>query len=407
MGQKQKLIFPENFLWGAAISTHQTEGGNANNDWWAFEHSAGREKDLRRENKNPEDYYSGAACDFYNRYEEDFDLASQLRHNTVRFGVEWSRVEPREGFFDEAALDHYEKMLQAAQVRGLTVFLTLHHYANPLWFADRGAFTKKENVDYFVRYAKTIAARLGQYVDFWLTINEPKVYTFFSYAVGTYPPRKRNLWLAAAVAHNLIRAHNRSARELKNLTAKPVSMAFQLSDIQPKSILSRPLIGMLNYFVNDYFLSRTIDHCDFIGVNYYFHHHVGWFGERKMSKSEHEKNDLDWGIHPEGIERVLMRLHKKYNKPMYITENGIADAKDNKREKFIVNHLAHIHKAIQQGADVQAYLYWSLTDNFEWLYGFGPRFGLIEIDREDGLKRAARPSALKFAEICKNNYLEY
>ncbi len=401
----QTFKFPEGFLWGGAISSHQTEGKNTNNDWWAFEHSQKREQRLLKEGKDPAEYYSGQACDFYNRYDEDFGLAQQLNHNAIRFGVEWARIEPFEGEFDEQVIEHYKKMLEAAKARNLKIFLTLHHYTIPAWFAKKGGFAKKQNVDDFLRYTTVVAQRLGKYVDFWLTINEPNVYSIFSYILGSYPPNHRSLPEARRVAHNIIRAHNRASVELKSLTGKPVSMAFQLSDIQPKSIFSRPIMGVINYFINDYFLNGCVGHCDFIGVNYYFHHHVGWLGERKMSKSEHEKSDLDWGIHPEGLERVLMRLHQKYHKPMYITENGIADAADAKREKFIKNHLLHTYHAIERGADVRGYLYWALIDNFEWLYGFGPRFGLVEIDYQDGLKRRVRDSAMKFAEICKTNSL--
>lgn len=400
------LKFPQGFLWGAAGSCHQTEGNNTNSDWWVFEHSKKRESDLLKQGKNPADYYSGQACDFYNRYEEDFDLAKQLNHNAIRIGVEWARIEPKEGEFNQDTIEHYKKMLAAAKARNLKIFLTLHHYTLPIWFAEKGGFEKKENIDFFIRYVTEVANSLGEYVDFWITINEPRVYTYFSYISGAFPPNRKSFWQARQVASNIIVGHNRASVILRSITGKPVSMAFQLNDIQPNSFWSRPLISIINYFVNDYFLSRTQKFCDFIGVNYYYHNHIGWFGVRKHSQSDHEQSDLASGIHPEGLEKVLLKLHKKYHKPMYITENGLADAGDAKREKFIKYHLAHAHKAIEQGADVRGYLHWSLLDNFEWLYGFGPRFGLIEIDYENNLKRAVRSSAIVYGEICKNNSLE-
>jgi beta-glucosidase len=158
---------------------------------------------------------------------------------------------------------------------------------------------------------------------------------------------------------------------------------------------------------NEYILTRTLSNCDYIGVNYYNHHHIGLFGTRRHSSTNHQVTDMGWGIHPEGIERVLLEL-KGYGKPIYVTENGLADAADTKREKYIKDHLYNVHRAIEQGADVRGYLYWSLTDNFEWQHGFWPKFGLIEIDREDTLlKRKVRYSALKYAEICKTNTLTY
>jgi beta-glucosidase len=157
---------------------------------------------------------------------------------------------------------------------------------------------------------------------------------------------------------------------------------------------------------NEYILRRTVKTCDYIGVNYYNHFHIGILGRRKTSHSKHETTDMGWSIHPEGLERVLLYV-QKFGKPIYITENGLADAKDEKREKFIKDHLFYVHQAMQKGADVRGYLYWSLTDNFEWQHGFWPRFGLVEIDRESLLKRKVRYSALKYAEICKNNFFEY
>jgi len=403
---KQILKFPKDFLWGASTSGHQIEGNNTNSDWWAFEHSQRREQDLLNRGKKLEDYQSGIACDSYNRYDEDFALAQHLNQNATRIGIEWARIEPQEGVFSEKELNHYEKVLQSAKAHGLTTFVTLHHYANPLWFSRKGAFLNKRSGELFTRYVSVVADRLNQYTDFWLTINEPEVYATHSYLLGRYPPGRRSVWQTLKVVNHLIAAHNGAAKILKFKTGKPVSMAYQLSDLEPSGHLSYVSHFLAEYLANEYILNRTVGTCDFIGVNYYVHHHVGIFGIRKHSQSKHEQNDLGWGIHPEGLGRLLVKL-KKYNKPIYITENGVADAKDAFREKFIKDHLFYVHAAIQQGANVKGYLYWSLIDNFEWLHGFWPRFGLIEIDREDLLRRKVRFSATKYAEICKQNYLEY
>jgi beta-glucosidase len=406
MIQKQILKFPEGFLWGAASSAYQTEGGNSNSDWWAWEHSARRENQLKAKGLDPAEFQSGQATDFWNRYDEDFTLAESLGHNSIRVGVEWSRVQPKADMFDEQALDHYEKILQSAKFHGLKVFLTLHHYTCPVWFMKKGGFTKKENISDFLHYARHTARRLSQYTDFWVTINEPGLYAAQSYFLGVHPPQVKSFRTAWRVTDNLIRAHNLLAEYLQQHLGQPVSMAFNLSDLQPYGPLGGLAAGLADYVINDYILRRTIATCDYIGVNYYFHHHIGLFGLRKHSHSQHNRSDRGWGIHPEGIENLLKNL-KGYGKPIYILENGIADAKDERRESFIKEHLRHIHTAIQKGADVRGYLYWSLTDNFEWEEGFWPRFGLIEIDRGNLLRRKVRFSATKFAEICKNNYLEY
>ncbi len=401
---KQKYRFPNNFLWGAATAAHQIEGNNINSDWWAWEHSSQRENWLKERGKDPKEYYSGIACDSYNRFDEDFALAKKLHHNAHRLSIEWARIEPREGFFDEKELDHYEKVLQSAKYHGLTTFVTLHHFTNPLWFAKKGGFVREQNLESFLRYIKAVTSRLDEYVDFWLTVNEPELYSTSSYSIQI--PRTFSLREKFKVAKNLIKAHNLAANFIRRSFRKPVSMAFHLSDLQPWGVLGSLASGLAHYFFNEYILGKTIQQCDFIGVNYYFHHHVGIFGPRKHSHTQHETSDLGFGIHPEGLERVLLNL-KKYKKPIYITENGLADAKDVKRKKFIEDQLLYIHKALTQGADVRGYLHWSLIDNFEWGYGFWPRFGLIEIDRENNLERKIRPSALAYAEICKSNSMEY
>ena len=406
MQKKDKLKFPPGFLWGSATSAHQIEGNNKNSDWWAWEHSYLRVHSIKRLGKNPEDFMSGLAADSWHKFEEDFSIAQELGQNAHRLSVEWAKIEPKEGEFSESALDHYEKVFQSAKFHGLKLFVTLHHYTVPLWFAKKGGFENKHNIDSFVRYGMKVAERLGEYADFWITFNEPELYSILPFLTGKYPPQKRSPWTAYKVARNLIRSHNILSQKLKLQTGKPVSIAFHISDLQPENIWSIFTTNLLHYFANEYFLKRTLAACDFIGVNYYNHHHVGFLGPRKHSHSGHEETDVGWGIHPDGIERVLLSL-KKYQKPIYITENGLADAKDTKREKFIVDHLYFVHRAIEQGAEVKSYLYWSLIDNFEWTEGYDPKFGLVAIDRQDMFRRRVRHSALKFAEICKNNYLEH
>lgn len=403
---KIKLKFPNGFLWGAATAAHQIEGNNKNSDWWAWEHSLKREIQLKIQGKNPVDYYSGIACDSYNRFGEDFSLAKQLNHNATRLSIEWSRIEPKEGEFDQKELDHYEKVLQTAKSYGLVTFVTLHHFTNPKWFADIGGFVKKDNTHFFVRYAALVIKRLDQYVDFWISINEPEGYAAGSFLAGVWPPQKKNIFTAFKVARNLISSHKQLAKIIKTTTKKPFGMAYDIVDLMPTSHLSRLLAKWFYDRFNKFVFYQTVDFCDFIGVNYYFHHHLGLFGKRSESKSRHKVSDIGWGIHPEGIERVLLHL-KKFKKPIYITENGVADAKDKIRESFIKDHLSYVHKAIQKGADIRGYLHWSLLDNFEWEKGFGPRFGLIEVDYEDLCRRRIRHSALKYAEICKNNSMDY
>lgn len=403
--KQEKLVFPKGFLWGSAVSAHQVEGNNTNSDWWAWENSEKRIRALKQKGKDPQNFRSGRACDFYNRYKADFDLAKSLNHNAFRLSIEWARVQPQQGQFSDHELQHYKDVLQAAKSHGLKTFVTLHHFTNPFWFAQIGGFEKRENVPLFLEYVKKTVTELDQYADFWITINEPEMYCTLSYSIGVWPPQKKNPILALRVARNLILAHNEAKKQISEVTKTPVGLAYHLSDLQPANIFSKLTTLIVNYVLNEFVLKRTIRSCDYIGVNYYMHHHVGMFGFLAKSMSQHMTSDLGWGVHPEGIERVLLKL-KKFRKPIYITENGIADAADTRRGKFIKDHLCYLYRAIKKGVDVRGYLYWSLVDNFEWADGFAPRFGLVEVDYKTQSRRI-RKSALAYAQICKTNELIY
>jgi len=395
--------FPQGFLWGSAISAHQTEGNNTRSDWWAWENSEKRAADLKAQGKNPAEFRSGQACDFYNRYDKDFDIAESLHQNSIRISIEWARIQPAENEWREEEISHYIKVLKVAHDHGLKVFVTLFHFTLPAWFAEKGGFAEAKNIKHFVAYAEKLASRLTKYVDFWLTINEPEIYTSHAYLFGIYPPQHKSLRESFRVVNNLITAHKKASKALKRLSGKPVSLAFHLLDVQAVNVLSSLNRLFFHYITNEYVLNRTAASCDFIGVNYYNHVHLTWWGHRVRSRSHHNVSDLGWGIHPEGLERVLMGL-KKYKKPIYITENGLADAADTRREKFIQDHLFYLLRAIGRGVDVRGYLYWSLLDNFEWHHGFEPRFGLVAVDYKT-YERKVRSSAYTYAEICKLNRL--
>ncbi|MBI3231652.1 MAG: glycoside hydrolase family 1 protein, partial [Candidatus Doudnabacteria bacterium] len=298
---KQTLKFPESFLWGAATSAHQVEGNNTNSDWWAWENSIKRAEGLRAKGLEPEDYKSGIACDSYNRFDEDFTLAKELGHNATRLSIEWARIEPKEGVFDEKAFDHYEKVLQSAKFHNLKTFVTLHHFTSPVWFIKNGGFINKQNINDDVRYGEAVAKRFHDYVDFWLTFNEPEIYSTHSYLLGIWPPQKTSLFSALRVIKNIIVAHNNLATKIKFYGQRPVSMAYHLADFQASSWLSEPITALVHYLANEYILKRTISACDFIGVNYYNHFHIGWLGRRRHSHSVHELTDSNWSIHPEGL----------------------------------------------------------------------------------------------------------
>lgn len=405
-----KILFPKDFLWGAATSAHQVEGSNHNN-WaeWETENAKIKMQNAELRNwpnyilnnyPNPlqeENYISGRACDHYNRYREDFDLAKGMGHNAHRFSIEWSRIEPEEGKFNEKEIEHYRNVIRALRERGIEPFVTLWHWTMPVWFVEMGAFERRKNIKYFIKFCECITSEFKNEVKFWVILNEPEIHAGHSHLKGIWPPQKKNPISYLSVMVNLIRAHRESYKIIKKIKSD-AQIGIAKNNIYFEGWLS-PII---NWWWNFYFLNQIKNHQDFIGLNYYFHNRIADFKfNQNVNKS---MSDIGWEIYPEGIYHVLKSL-KKYNKPIYITENGLADAQDKQRADFIVEHLKWIHKAISEGTDICGYFHWSLLDNFEWDKGFWPRFGLIEVDYKT-LERKLRPSSAVYAEIAKSNAIE-
>jgi len=398
MSSNKTFTFPKDFLWGTAVSSYQVEGNNDNTDWWEWEHSDPKPGDTKPEP-------SEIACDFYNRYKGDFEIAvDTLDNNAIRISVEWARIEPQEGKFNQGEINHYKKMLQTAQQMGLKTFVTLHHFTNPIWFAKKGGWISWKSPEYFARYAKKCAEEFNGWVDAFLTINEPQVYALMAYTVGTWPPNERNLWHSLVCQINFMRSHRRAYDAIKEVKAVPVGIVKNIVwyEIHNKKFhlnwLTETLIAKLLYFMNsDFFLRPIMSKTDIIGLNYYFTNRIKGFG---LNNPNAFVSDLNWWIDPIGLEKVLLDL-KKYNKDIYITENGLADSRDRIRSEFINVMLTACANAMEKAVPLKGYFHWSLIDNYEWHHGFWPRFGLVEIDRENDLKRKPRNSALFYAKICK------
>jgi beta-glucosidase len=371
------LKFPKNFYWGTATSAYQVEGG-IRNDWSV----AGKKFD------------AGRACDHYHRFEEDFDLAKAMNNNAHRFSIEWARIEPEQGKFDQKEIEHYRRVILALRERGLEPFITLYHWTLPVWFAKKGGWLNKDAPEYFERFVEKIVGEYKDLVKFWITLNEPNVYVSQCFFRGNWPPFIKNWFKAQGVFKQLIKAHIKAYETIRKISP------FSRIGIATNNIWYRGIVKLFaDYKWNHKFLKAIKDYQNFIGLNYYFSHSlVKFFLKRE------EVSDLGWRIVPQGIYYVLKDL-KKYNKAIFITENGLADAQDKKRAKFIIDHLKWIHKAIEEGIDVRGYFHWSLIDNFEWDKGFKPRFGLVEIDYKT-LQRIPRPSSKIYAQICKNNSLD-
>ncbi|PJE64822.1 MAG: hypothetical protein COU90_00985 [Candidatus Ryanbacteria bacterium CG10_big_fil_rev_8_21_14_0_10_43_42] len=402
--------FPEGFLWGAATSAHQVEGGMCN-DWSEWERETAKSLAQNAKSKKwarhimekypspleKENYISAQAVDHYNRYEEDFDLAKSLGHTAHRFSVEWSRIEPKEGEFNKKEIEHYRAVIQALRTRGMEPLVTLWHWTIPLWLRDKGGVNAKKFSYYFARFAGKMAEEYKNDVTYWITLNEPNVHTGHAYGQGTWPPHKRSPFSYMYAVGALLHAHRDAFNTIKRSCPK-AQIGIAKNNIYFEAYKGRMVNNILKYMAdwwwNKYFLDRIQDYQHFIGLNHYFHNRINYGFNKNENKNI---SDMGWELYPESLYRVLMDL-KKYKKPIFVTENGLADARDIMRTEFIRSSLHSVLRAIDSGVDVRGYLYWSLLDNFEWDKGFWPRFGLIEIDYKT-LKRTVRQSAWEYKKI--------
>jgi len=416
------IEFPKDFLWGTAVCSHQAEGHNINSDWWAWE----------KKGKIEDGTVSGAAADMLNRYPEDFAFMEQMGYNAFRLSVEWARIEPKPDDFSEAALNHYENVLKELRKRNLKVCLTLYHWVLPKWFADKGGWTTDDSVYRFREFVRRVVFRLYQYVDLWVTLNEPICPILSSYVAGLFPPEKRNPILAAVVYKNLLKAHaaayeiiNEAANSLGDRRRPLIGIAMALADVEPKNpknLLDRTLHDIMRFMHNRAFLQAIHTGLPFgigeqipglkgtfnyIGANYYTRfrlnivppHPIGRIEELLYLPDGTETTDMGYEVYPPGFYVVLKEM-SEFGVPIYITENGIADSKDEKRPGYILRHLNQVHRAMADGIDIRGYFHWSYIDNFEWKYGFSKKFGLVAVE-PGTLNRLPRRSAYLYSEIAK------
>ena len=425
-----ELRFPTGFRWGVATAAHQYEGGNVNNQWHAWERSG----HIRGGDR------SGLACDWWNDAERDFDLAQRMGLNALRLSVEWSRIEPRPGEWDGAAIARYRQMLQALRERGIEPMVTLHHFTNPLWFEERGAFLTPYAVDLFARFAGRVAEELGDLCDLWCTVNEPNVYAVMGYLAGVFPPgRTRDLRAAVAVQASMARAHaaayaaiHRARPEARVGWAQNYNI---FAPARPRSPLDRFVAAAQDAAFNDFFpravrtgsaivpfrlvagnLASVRGACDFAGVNLYYRdqvrfdpRHIGEaFGRRSTRPGAPQGTDTTGApayseVYPEAIAVVARRV-AAMGKPIYVTENGLSDPDDRLRPWQLALAVKTLHEVIEQGVDLRGYYYWSLVDNFEWAEGWHMRFGLVALD-ERTQARTPRRSAGLYSAIAHANAL--
>ncbi len=431
---QSRYIFPATFLWGTATSSHQVEGGNTNNNWWAAEQVGGIVY---------KDQESGNACEWWSNPEPDFDRMASLNLNTHRLSIEWSRVQPRPDTWSEPALARYRQMIEMLLERGIKPMVTLHHFTNPLWMAVLGGWENKESVKWFERYVRRVVKELGDLVDLWCTINEPMVLLGMGYLLGRWPPHNKSLFALYKAGMNMVRAHAAAYHAIHEISpgsrvgiAKHMVVWSPQRGWIPTDYLVARLVNRLSnrVFLNALTrgrvrlplkgpvnLNEAAGTLDWLGINYYQRYRVGIRISNILrtliprlpanifyhgTNPGYQKGPGDWGeIHPEGMYDTLQSV-REYDLPIYITENGIPDRDDVHRPRFILTHLHQLWKAIQEGIPVKGYYYWSLVDNFEWTEGYNPdfRFGLYGVDFETQ-HRKLRLSGRLFGKICRKNGL--
>jgi beta-glucosidase len=417
-----KYTFPRSFLWGTATSSHQVEGNNFNNNWWAWEQEPGR---IIHEHK------SGLACDWWGgRWREDFDRAAAAGQNSHRLSIEWSRVQPALDRWDEDALDRYREMMRGLHERNMIPLVTLHHFTDPLWLTEMAGWENELVIEYFEKYTHKVVEALKEYVNLWVTINEPNVYIAYAYVLGDFPPGRQDIKAAFKVNENMLRAHAAAYRAIHSLqpTAQ-VGVAIHYRGFQaarswfpPDRLAARLLsrafnelfpLALLNGAISLPFWRVRIPEAkgtqDFLGVNYYTKELVSFslakplFG-RRFYPPDADLSDTGFiANQPVGMFEAL-KWGRRFNVPVIITENGVEDADDHLRPRYLAQHIHQVWRAVNFNWQVRGFFHWTLVDNFEWERGWTQRFGLWELNCETQARRK-RSSADLYAEICRQNGL--
>lgn len=402
---------PENFLWGTAISAHQSEGNNVNSDAWLCE------------TVTPSVYRqpSRDACDSYNRFEEDIAIAADLGFNCHRIGIEWARIEPERGLFSIAELDRYRRMLDACHAKGLKPMVTYNHFTVPRWFAARGGFEVGDSSDLFAAFADKATERLGDLISYASTFNEANIQRLLAQlrrgdeARALFDPmlaacakacgseRFSSLLFAPVetTEDNMLAAHVKATAAMKTGPGDfPVGLTLTMQDVQGvgEHNLAEPLIDLL---YGPWL--EAARQADFIGVQTYSRVLVGPEG-RLPPPEDAEMTGAHYEFYPQALGGTIRFAHERIGVPIYVTETGMATDDDTRRIAYIDAALAEVRRCLDDGIDVHSFIQWSLLDNFEWTRGYGERFGLVHVDYET-FARTPKPSAYHLGGIARSGMI--
>ena len=452
--------FPDGFLWGTATASYQIEGavredGRGPSIWDTFSHTRGK-------------VYRGdtgdIACDHYHRLEEDLDLMAQLGLNSYRFSVAWPRIQPEgSGPANQKGLDFYRRLVDGLRNRSIEPMLTLYHWDLPQALEEKGGWTARETSERFAEYAGIVYEALADSVSSWITLNEPWVASWMGHGYGLHAPGHADPTKALSVTHHLLLGHGLALDLMRSAGATDNQLGITLNlhparparDREADAEAARRVDGQANRLYLDpifrgvypedllsFYGERGVDlppvrdgdletisgSVDFLGVNYYFRHHIreargevagpseifSDLDARGIVPHDAEKTAMGWPVEPEGLTQILVRIREEYASiPIYVTENGRAvydyvdpegQVNDEERVSYLEAHFRAAHVAMQRGVDLRAYMVWSLLDNFEWAEGYSKRFGLVFVDYGTQ-KRIPKMSARWYAEVIERNGL--
>ena len=407
-----KFTLKKGLLLGSATAATQIEGGDENNNWARFA-AEGKVKD----GSTPV-----TADDHYNRFREDIDLMAELGLGIYRFGIEWSRIEPARGEYSEAEIAHYREEIEYMIGKGIKPLLTIHHFTNPLWFEDMGAFENEAAPEIFLSLVKKVVDSFGDLVSEYITINEPNVYATQSLLWGYWPPEKKSVGSLINALSNMVAAHVRAYNYIHKKRAEmgyndtKVSFANHLRVFEPKNPknpLHRLASGLSEYLFQGALTDAMMTgrrkfplirrrgvkkgkYYDFIGINYYTRSTVSGLADGVREGCF--RNDLGWEIYHEGLIELSNKLASKYGGEVYVTENGTCDNADAFRARFIYDQLELISRVENP---ITRYYHWSFLDNFEWREGERERFGLVHVDYNTQT-RTVKESGRLYAAIIRD-----
>ncbi|MGC8971110.1 MAG: GH1 family beta-glucosidase [bacterium] len=441
--------FPKDFVWGCATAAYQIEGafnedGKGPSIWDTFTHIPG----------NIIDGSNGdVACDHYHRYTEDIELMKSLNLKGYRFSISWPRIFPEgRGTINKKGLDFYKKLVDGLLSKDIIPFATMYHWDLPQALEDKGGWGNLDTSKYFADYAYTLFKELGDAIPFWITLNEPAVFTYLGYGIGIHAPGKKDFSLAIKATYSALLAHGLAIEAYRALGIKgQIGITLNLTPMHPASNKEEDILSAnkMDLMWNKWFLDPILkgsfpqefidillenkikfeidpEHIkkinskiDFLGVNYYTRNIVAYDSNvpiicARTIEPAINKTEMGWEIYPEGLYELLSSIKKEYGDILlYITENGAAfkdelineKVEDPRRVDYLRRHFYQAYKAINDGVNLKGYFVWSLMDNFEWAFGYTKRFGIVYVDYPTQ-KRIIKRSGYYYREVIEKNGVE-